>query len=116
MRRDNGASIDQSGNLVDGETATVPLHNLRQIGRGWLQRRGRGAIATTVQTMAGATVLYKHGRCPFPCGVRACRGSLLRCQGHAQKGAAHDHTETIPLHTFSPVRIGLFLGFSRLLL
>jgi hypothetical protein len=29
MRRENGPSIDQRGDLVDGETSAMPLRNLR---------------------------------------------------------------------------------------
>jgi hypothetical protein len=57
MRRDNGPSIDLGGDLVDGETPAMPLHNLRQIGRGRLERGGGGAIATALYAMARATVL-----------------------------------------------------------
>jgi hypothetical protein len=56
MRRDNGPSIDQGGDLVDWETSAMPLRNLRQIGWGRLERGGSGAIATAVNAMARATV------------------------------------------------------------
>jgi len=99
MGQDDRSTIDNGGDLGDGENSVMSLRNPREISGRRLERGCGRAVTAAMQAMASATMSHKHVRCLTSDGAGPCRG-LRRRRGYPQEESPHYHqTEPIPLHT-----------------